>query len=155
MTCKNNLKFGFFFFLCLQIVGKVVKVPPPVPNKPRQVNLLPGTQIPYGKQAFHTSTFPGKAKGPIHQQTTGSQGHLPLPSCQSNTLPLPKQEAPPAATVRPFTPELPGAKDAFQKPQSGAASYIYKMYIGDSSQQGVQGALSRSQIRGNNFVSGK
>ncbi|XP_031434483.1 apoptosis-stimulating of p53 protein 2 isoform X2 [Clupea harengus] len=136
-----------------QIVGKVVKVPPPVPNKPRQVNLLPGTQIPYGKQAFHTSTFPGKAKGPIHQQTTGSQGHLPLPSCQSNTLPLPKQEAPPAATVRPFTPELPGAKDAFQKPQSGAASYIYKMYIGDSSQQGVQGALSRSQIRGNNFVS--
>ncbi|XP_048124976.1 apoptosis-stimulating of p53 protein 2a isoform X2 [Alosa alosa] len=138
-----------------QIVGKVVKVPPPVPNKPRQVNLPPGTQIPYGKQAFHTSTFPGKVKGPIQLQTAGSQSRLPLPSSQSNTLPLPsKQEAPPAATVRPFTPELAGTKDAngLQKPQSGAASYIYKMYLGEVSQQGVQGALSRSQNR-NHFVS--
>lgn len=113
----------------------------------------------HGKQAFHTSTVPGKAKGPVQQQTGGSQGRVPLPTGQSNTLPLPpKQETPPAATVRPFTPDLPAAKDAngqlLQKPQSGAASYIYKMYVGEGAQQGVQAALSRSQNR-NNFVSGK
>lgn len=117
-----------------------VKVPPPVPSKPRQVNLpFPGA-----------GTFPGKGKVSSQQQRT------PLPQAQSNTLPLPsKQETPPAATVRPFTPE---PKDTpIQKPQTVAASSIYSMYtkqstVGKSLQQSVQGALNRSHNR-SNFVS--
>ncbi|KAG2467190.1 ASPP2 protein, partial [Polypterus senegalus] len=54
-----------------------------------------------------------------------------LQEAQSHTLPLPyKHEAPPAAAVRPFTPQLP-AKDAsisYRKPQTGTASSIYSMY---------------------------
>uniref|UniRef100_A0AAR2LFN5 Tumor protein p53 binding protein, 2a n=1 Tax=Pygocentrus nattereri TaxID=42514 RepID=A0AAR2LFN5_PYGNA len=128
-------------------VKNTVKVPPPVPSKPRQVNLPSGGQIGYGKPGLITGTFPGKSK-------PASQQH--------NTLPLPsKQEAPPAATVRPFTPEPPGAKDPsgqpFHKPQTLAASSIYSMYTkqptpGKGLQQGVQGALNRSQTR-NNFIS--
>ncbi|XP_058240313.1 apoptosis-stimulating of p53 protein 2a isoform X2 [Hemibagrus wyckioides] len=118
-----------------------VKVPPPVPSKPRQVNLpFPGA-----------GTFPGKAKVNSQQQQ-----RTPLPQTQSNTLPLPsKQEAPPAATVRPFTPEP--KEPPLQKPQTVAASSIYSMYTkqsaaGKSLQQGVQGALNRSHNR-YNFVS--
>uniref|UniRef100_A0AAY4DF37 Tumor protein p53 binding protein, 2a n=1 Tax=Denticeps clupeoides TaxID=299321 RepID=A0AAY4DF37_9TELE len=133
-----------------------VKVPPPVPSKPRQVNLPTGGQIPYVKQSHSTGTFPGMVKGAGPLQP-GTQSRIPLPT-QSNTLPLPsKQDTPPAATVRPFTPELPASKDnsgqTLQKPQTGAGSYIYKMYIGEGSQQGVQGTLNRSQSRSNNFVS--
>uniref|UniRef100_A0AAY4DDS3 Tumor protein p53 binding protein, 2a n=1 Tax=Denticeps clupeoides TaxID=299321 RepID=A0AAY4DDS3_9TELE len=137
-------------------VGPPVKVPPPVPSKPRQVNLPTGGQIPYVKQSHSTGTFPGMVKGAGPLQP-GTQSRIPLPT-QSNTLPLPsKQDTPPAATVRPFTPELPASKDnsgqTLQKPQTGAGSYIYKMYIGEGSQQGVQGTLNRSQSRSNNFVS--
>uniref|UniRef100_A0A8B9R885 Tumor protein p53 binding protein, 2a n=1 Tax=Astyanax mexicanus TaxID=7994 RepID=A0A8B9R885_ASTMX len=132
-------------------VKNTVKIPPPVPSKPRQVNLPSGAQIGYSKTGLNTGTFPGKSK-PANQQQPGS-----------NTLPLPsKQEAPPAATVRPFTPEPPGAKDAaaghsFQKPQTLAASSIYSMYTkqptpGKPYPQMVQGALNRSQTR-NNFIS--
>ncbi|XP_017317067.2 apoptosis-stimulating of p53 protein 2a isoform X2 [Ictalurus punctatus] len=117
-----------------------VKVPPPVPSKPRQVNLpFPGA-----------GTFPGKGKASSQQQRT------PLPPAQSNTLPLPsKQETPPAATVRPFTPEP--KEPPMQKPQTVAASSIYSMYTkqsitGKGLQQGVQGVLNRSQNR-SNFVS--
>ncbi|KAB5518426.1 hypothetical protein PHYPO_G00165740 [Pangasianodon hypophthalmus] len=112
-----------------------VKVPPPVPSKPRQVNLpFPGA-----------GTFPGKGKVSSQQQRT------PLPPAQSNTLPLPsKQETPPAATVRPFTPEP--KEPPMQKPQTVAASSIYSMYTKQSAagkglQQGVQGALNRSHNR--------
>ncbi|KAM9449424.1 apoptosis-stimulating of p53 protein 2a isoform 2-T2 [Clarias gariepinus] len=119
-----------------------VKVPPPVPSKPRQVNLpFPGA-----------GTFPGKGKVSSQQQ----QQRTPLPAAQSNTLPLPsKQETPPAATVRPFTPE---PKDPpMQKPQMVAASSIYSMYTkqaaaGKGLPQNVPGALNRSQNR-SNFVS--
>ncbi|XP_030626429.1 apoptosis-stimulating of p53 protein 2a isoform X2 [Chanos chanos] len=146
-----------------QSAGKTgVKVPPPVPSKPRQVNLPSGTQISYGKPALGTGTFPGKAKPANHNQSSGSHGRVPLPSSQSNTLPLPsKQETPPAATVRPFTPEPPGSKDPagqpLQKPQTLAARSIYSMYTqqptpGKSFQPSNQGGLNRTQNR-NNFVS--
>ncbi|XP_066518391.1 apoptosis-stimulating of p53 protein 2a isoform X2 [Hoplias malabaricus] len=141
-------------------VKHIVKVPPPVPSKPSKVNLPSGGQIGYGKPPLNTGTFPGKSKPASQQQLTGA--HSRGPPSQSNTLPLPsKQEAPPAATVRPFTPEPPGTKDTggqlFHKPQTLAASSIYSMYtkqttLGKGLQAGVQGALSRAQTR-NTFVS--
>uniref|UniRef100_W5KCU5 Tumor protein p53 binding protein, 2a n=1 Tax=Astyanax mexicanus TaxID=7994 RepID=W5KCU5_ASTMX len=144
-------------------VKNTVKIPPPVPSKPRQVNLPSGAQIGYSKTGLNTGTFPGKSKPANQQQPGAPHARVPLPPVQSNTLPLPsKQEAPPAATVRPFTPEPPGAKDAaaghsFQKPQTLAASSIYSMYTkqptpGKPYPQMVQGAHNRSQPR-NNFIS--
>ncbi|XP_023686839.1 apoptosis-stimulating of p53 protein 2-like isoform X1 [Paramormyrops kingsleyae] len=116
------------------------KVPPPVPSKPKPKASLPGQSV-YGMPTLNTGTFPGKA-GSLHLRG-------PLPSLQSMTLPC-KQEAPPAATVRPFTPELPGPKEPspqpFHKPPTVAASSIYSMYT----QQGgksLQGALPRAQSR--------
>ncbi|XP_032396422.1 apoptosis-stimulating of p53 protein 2a isoform X3 [Etheostoma spectabile] len=131
-----------------------VKVPPPVPTKPKG----PGA-VPYGKPGLNTGTFP-KAK-PHSQQPPAAQGRNPLPPSQSQTLPLPsKQDTPPAAAVRPFTPELSSSKDAsLNKPQTLTASSIYSMYTqlpGSAkpfNQPGVQGALNRSQTRTNGFVS--
>lgn len=132
-----------------------MKVPPPVPSKPKGP-----TGVPYGKAGLNTGTFP-KTK-PHSQQPQATQGRGPLPASQSQTLPLPsKQDTPPAATVRPFTPELPSSKDSsLSKPQTLAASSIYSMYTqqpgsGKPFQSGVQGALNRSQNRTNGFVSGK
>uniref|UniRef100_A0A3Q3NHF1 Tumor protein p53 binding protein 2 n=1 Tax=Mastacembelus armatus TaxID=205130 RepID=A0A3Q3NHF1_9TELE len=129
-----------------------VKVPPPVPTKPKG----PGV-IPYTKPGLNTGTFP-KAKSPS-QQPQALQGRSTLPPSQSQTLPLPsKQDTPPAATVRPFTPELPSSKDAsLTKPQTLAASSIYSMYTqqpgsGKPFQPSVQGALNRAQSRPNGFV---
>uniref|UniRef100_A0A4W5JQ55 Tumor protein p53 binding protein, 2a n=1 Tax=Hucho hucho TaxID=62062 RepID=A0A4W5JQ55_9TELE len=129
-----------------------VKVPPPVASKPKAPS-----GAPYGKPGLNTGTFP-KAKPPSqHQQSQGGpQAHVSLPPSQSQTLPLPsKQDPPPAATVRPFTPELP--KDLI-KPQTLAASSIYSMYTqqptpGKPFPPAMQGALNRSQSRGNGFVS--
>ncbi|XP_041866913.1 apoptosis-stimulating of p53 protein 2-like isoform X3 [Melanotaenia boesemani] len=130
-----------------------VKVPPPVPTKPKG----PGV-VPYGKSGLNTGTFP-KAK-PHNQQPQAAQSRSPLPPSQSQTLPLPpKQDTPPAATVRPFTPELPSSKDnSLSKPQTLAASSIYSMYTkqpgsGKPFQPGIQGALNRTQNRTNGFVS--
>lgn len=131
-----------------------VKVPPPVPTKPKGPSV-----VPYGKPGLNTGTFP-KAK-PHSQQPQAAQGRTPLPPSQSQTLPLPpKQDTPPAATVRPFTPELPSSKDAsMSKPQTLAASSIYSMYTQQPGsgkpfhQPVVQGALNRSQSRTNGFVS--
>lgn len=122
-------------------------MPPPIPTKPKGPSV-----VPYGKQGLNTGTFP-KAK-PHSQQPQAAQGRSPLPPTQSQTLPLPsKQDTPPAATVRPFTPELPSSKESsLSKPQTLAASSIYSMY---TQQPGVQGALNRSQNRTNGFVSGK
>lgn len=132
-----------------------VKVPPPVPTKPKGPGVMP-----YGKAGLNTGTFP-KAK-PQSQQPQAAQGRSPLPPSQSQTLPLPsKQDTPPAATVRPFTPELPSSKDSsLSKPQTLAASSIYSMYTqqpgaGKPFQPGIQGALNRSQSRSNGFISGK
>ncbi|XP_015799892.3 apoptosis-stimulating of p53 protein 2a isoform X1 [Nothobranchius furzeri] len=129
-----------------------VKVPPPVPSKPKGP-----AAIPYIKPGLNTGTFP-KAK-PHSQQPPAAQGRSPLPPSQSQTLPLPsKQDTPPAATVRPFTPELPSPKDtSMTKPQTVAASSIYSMYTqqagsGKPFQPGIQGALNRAQTRVNGFV---
>lgn len=127
--------------------NKPVKVPPPVPTKPKGPAVMP-----YGKPALNTGTFP-KAK-PHSQQPHTVQGRSPLPPSQSQTLPLPsKQDTPPAATVRPFTPELPSSK-----PQTLAASSIYSMYTqqagsGKPLQPVVLGALTRAQTRTNGFTS--
>ena len=77
-------------------------------------------------------------------------------------IPGSKQESPPAAAVRPFTPQP--SKDAllppFRKPQTVAASSIYSMYTqhpapGKNFQQAVQSALTKSHPRGPPFPSGK
>ncbi|XP_076017011.1 apoptosis-stimulating of p53 protein 2a isoform X2 [Genypterus blacodes] len=130
-----------------------VKVPPPVPSKPKGP-----LAVPYSKAALNTGTFP-KAK-PHSHQPQAAPGRITLTPSQSQTLPLPsKQDTPPAATVRPFTPELPSSKDNnLNKPQTLAASSIYSMYTqhpgpGKTFVPGVQGALTRAQTRTNGFVS--
>lgn len=83
-------------------------------------------------------------------------------SGQDQILPSSKQESPPAAAVRPFTPQP--SKEAslppFRKPQTVAASSIYSMYTqqqtpGKNFQQAVQSALTRAQTRAPHFPSGK
>lgn len=150
----SNL-LSFSFFNSQSAPKPPVKVPPPVPSKPKGPVL-----VPYGKPGLNTGTFP-KTK-PHGQQSLATQSRSPLPPSQSQTLPLPsKQDTPPAATVRPFTPDLPSSKEAsLSKPQTVAASSIYSMYTQQSGsgkpfQPGVQGALSRAQNRPNGFVSGK
>uniref|UniRef100_A0A673YXR4 Tumor protein p53 binding protein, 2b n=1 Tax=Salmo trutta TaxID=8032 RepID=A0A673YXR4_SALTR len=116
--------------------GKALgKVPPPIPTKPPT----------FGKPPYSTGTFPGKAK-------PSASLHLcappPIP-IHSHTLPLPpKQEAPLAATVRPFTPDPPestAAVPVLQKPQTVAASSIYSMYTQQPRTGG--GTLTRTQPR--------
>uniref|UniRef100_A0AAX7VRY8 Tumor protein p53 binding protein, 2a n=1 Tax=Astatotilapia calliptera TaxID=8154 RepID=A0AAX7VRY8_ASTCA len=130
-----------------------VKVPPPVPSKPKGPVI-----VPYGKPGLNTGTFP-KAK-PHSQQPHTAQSRSPHPPSQSQTLPLPsKQDTPPAATVRPFTSDLPSSKEAnLSKPQIVAASSIYSMYTQQSGSGKpflpvVQGSLNRAQNRTNGFVS--
>uniref|UniRef100_A0A3B3RP90 Tumor protein p53 binding protein, 2b n=1 Tax=Paramormyrops kingsleyae TaxID=1676925 RepID=A0A3B3RP90_9TELE len=121
------------------------KVPPPVPSKPKPKASLPGQSV-YGMPTLNTGTFPGKA-GSLHLRG-------PLPSLQSMTLPC-KQEAPPAATVRPFTPELPGPKEPspqpFHKPPTVAASSIYSMY---TQQGGKTCAFPSSTVYGKPVIPG-
>ncbi|XP_067441818.1 apoptosis-stimulating of p53 protein 2-like [Thunnus thynnus] len=123
--------------------------PPPVPSKPKPFSSSgPPT---FSKPPYSTGTFPGKVR-PVG-------GHLraPVPlSSHSHTLPLPnKQESPPAAAVRPYTPDHSDAPPpVLQKPQTLAASStsIYSMYTQQSTpgkgyQAGGQGTLPRSQNR--------
>ncbi|KAK9540795.1 hypothetical protein VZT92_003222 [Zoarces viviparus] len=120
------------------------KGPPPIPSKPKPFSSSgPPT---FSKPPYSTGTFPGKVR-PVggHLRAAG------VLSSRSHTLPLPsKQESPPAAAVRPYTPELSEATPpVLQKPQTLAASSIYSMYT----QQGKgyllsgQGTLPRSQPR--------
>ncbi|XP_069023788.1 apoptosis-stimulating of p53 protein 2-like isoform X2 [Embiotoca jacksoni] len=122
--------------------GKGVSAPPPVPSKPKPF-FCPGPPT-FSKPPYSTGTFPGKVK-PVG-------GHLRAPgllSCHSNTLPLPnKQESPPAAAVRPYTPNLSdGPPAVLRKPQTLAASSIYSMYTQRGYQPSGQGTLPRSQPR--------
>ncbi|XP_061582052.1 apoptosis-stimulating of p53 protein 2-like [Cololabis saira] len=121
--------------------------PPPVPSKPKPFSSSgPPT---FTKPSYSTGTFPGKVR-PVG-------GRLRAPgvlSSHSNTLPLPnKQESPPAAAVRPYTPDpSDGPPPVLQKPQTLAASSIYSMYTqqatpGKGYQPGGQGTLPRSQPR--------
>ncbi|XP_043424019.1 apoptosis-stimulating of p53 protein 2 isoform X2 [Prionailurus viverrinus] len=148
----------------------VSKVPPPVPSKPKQINL------PYFGQ---TSPSPSDVKpdGNPQQLSTAaaSVGNKPKTAGQQRGLlspgapsvgqgpalaPACKQESPPAAAVRPFTPQP--SKDAppppFRKPQTVATSSIYSMYTqhqapGKNFQQAVQSALTKTHSRGPHFSS--
>uniref|UniRef100_A0A8C3VIA8 Tumor protein p53 binding protein 2 n=1 Tax=Catagonus wagneri TaxID=51154 RepID=A0A8C3VIA8_9CETA len=150
----------------------VAKVPPPVPSKPKQINL------PYFGQT-NPSPSDIKPDGTAPQLATAvtSVGNKPKPAGQQQRVvlapgapavgpadqahpPGPKQESPPAAAVRPFTPQP--SKDtllpAFRKPQTVAASSIYSMYTqhqapGKNFQQAVQSALTKSHSRGPHFPS--
>ncbi|RVE76619.1 hypothetical protein OJAV_G00010470 [Oryzias javanicus] len=121
--------------------------PPPVPTKPKpSFSAGPPT---FSKPSYSTGTFPGKVR-PVG-------GHLKAPGLvpsHSNTLPLPnKQENPPAAAVRPYTPELSdGPPPVLQKPQTLAASSIFSMYTqqatpGKPYQTSNYGTLPRSRPR--------
>ncbi|KAM8878094.1 apoptosis-stimulating of p53 protein 2-like isoform 2-T2 [Spinachia spinachia] len=113
----------------------MASAPPPVPSKPKPSS---------SKPPYSTGTFPGKVR-PVG-------GHLKAPgvlSSHCHTLPLPsKQESPPAAAVRPYTPELSeGPPPVLQKPQRVAASSIYSMYTQQGKGYVGQGTLPRSQPR--------
>lgn len=100
-------------------------------------------------------------------KTSGQQRGLLSPGASSAgqgpaLVPACKQESPPAAAVRPFTPQP--SKDAppppFRKPQTVAASSIYSMYTqhqapGKNFQQAVQSALTKTHSRGPHFSSGE
>ncbi|XP_008124096.1 apoptosis-stimulating of p53 protein 2 isoform X1 [Anolis carolinensis] len=156
----------------------MAKVPPPVPTKPKQINL------PYFGQASQLSSIDVKPdsnaqKLPLAIAAVGSKQKPPPPLtppasqpvqqriCVSPSGPPPnpdlalsKQESPPAVAVKPFTPQP--SKEAppppFRKPQTVAASSIYSMYTkqqtpGKNFQQAVQSALTRAQTRGPHFPS--
>uniref|UniRef100_A0A669DA05 Ubiquitin specific peptidase 34 n=1 Tax=Oreochromis niloticus TaxID=8128 RepID=A0A669DA05_ORENI len=130
-----------------QLILSKLTAPPPVPSKPKPF-LTSGLSA-FSKAPYNTGTFPGKVKpvgGPL--RTPG------ILSSHSNTLPLPnKQESPPAAAVRPYTPDLSNyPPPVLQKPQTLAASSIYSMYtqqatLGKGYQHSGQGTLPRSQPR--------
>lgn len=151
----------------------MAKVPPPVPSKPKQINL------PYFGQ---TNQSPSDVKPDGNPQqlsaAVASVGNKLKPAGQQPRVllapgapavgqdqalaPGSKQESPPAAAVRPFTPQP--SKDAllppFRKPQTVAASSIYSMYTqhqapGKNFQQAVQSALTKTQSRGPHFSSGE
>uniref|UniRef100_A0A3P9QHJ2 Tumor protein p53 binding protein, 2b n=1 Tax=Poecilia reticulata TaxID=8081 RepID=A0A3P9QHJ2_POERE len=117
-------------------------VPPAVPTKPKLFPFSgPST---FSKPAFWTGTFPGKKK-------LKDPGVM---STHTNTLPLhSNKESPPAAAVRPYTPNPTDVPPpVFQKPQTLAASSIYSMYTqqatpGKAYQAEGQGTLSRSKPR--------
>uniref|UniRef100_A0A8C3PWW4 Tumor protein p53 binding protein 2 n=1 Tax=Chrysolophus pictus TaxID=9089 RepID=A0A8C3PWW4_CHRPC len=148
----------------------VTKVPPPVPTKPKQINL------PYFGQASHQQLSDPKLDGniqklplaaasmgskqkPVAQQPSHPQQiqRISVPpvgpsSSQDQILSSSKQESPPAAAVRPFTPQ-PSKETSlppFRKPQTVATSSIYSMYTqqqtpGKNFQQAVQSALTRTR----------
>ncbi|XP_033000585.1 apoptosis-stimulating of p53 protein 2 isoform X2 [Lacerta agilis] len=154
------------------------KVPPPVPTKPKQINLpyfgqagqLPSPDV---KPDSNIQKLPltiaavGNKQKPPTQLTPPASQQAQQKICVSPSglpanpdLTLLKQESPPAAAVRPFTPQP--AKEAppppFRKPQTVAASSIYSMYTkqqtpGKNFQQAVQSALTRAQTRGPHFPS--
>ncbi|NXX51363.1 ASPP2 protein, partial [Tricholaema leucomelas] len=158
----------------------VTKVPPPVPTKPKQINL------PYFGQAAHLQPSDAKLDGSLQKLPLAvvTMGNKPKPaaqqpshlsqqiqqrisvppagpsSSQDQILPSSKQESPPAAAVRPFTPQ-PSKETSlppFRKPQTVAASSIYSMYTqqqtpGKNFQQAVQSALTRAQTRAPHFPS--
>lgn len=138
----------YLLWFHLQSSGKGLSkmaAPPPVPTKPKPFS--PSGPPTFSKPSYSTGTFPGKARPVgVHLRAPGA------PSSHSNTLPLPnKQESPPAAAVRPYTPDLSDAPPpVLQKPQTLAASSIYSMYTQQATPaKGYQsGTLPRSQPRG-------
>ncbi|XP_051868448.1 apoptosis-stimulating of p53 protein 2-like [Pristis pectinata] len=138
----------------------VVKVPPPVPTKPKQISLPffgPSgvATAAENKTEYNPQKLPGTVGITANKlkptQTTGPQQ---MQHCASNAQLQPSPEAPPAATVRPFTPQ-PSKEPPSQplrKPETVAASSIYTMYTqqqapGKNFQQAVQSALTKVQTR--------
>ncbi|XP_053515529.1 apoptosis-stimulating of p53 protein 2 isoform X1 [Artibeus jamaicensis] len=154
-----------------QAVNKNVKVPPPVPSKPKQISLphfgrtspSPMDSRPDGDPQPPSAAVPSmghKPKAAGQQQRVLLAPGAPLGGQDQALIPGSKQESPPAAAVRPFTPQP--SKDAllppFRKPQMVAASSIYSMYTqhaapGKNFQQAVQSALTKSHPRGPPFPS--
>ncbi|XP_027727404.1 apoptosis-stimulating of p53 protein 2-like isoform X1 [Vombatus ursinus] len=152
----------------------VGKVPPPVPTKPKQINLPsfgqsspPGSD---GKPDGNLQKLPssvmswGNKQKLAEQQQLHQRVALPpsAPSAGQDQALSPhfKQDSPPAAAVRPFTPQP--SKDTslppFRKPQTVAASSIYSMYTqqqapGKNFPQAVQSALTKTHTRGTHFSS--
>ncbi|KAM3930037.1 apoptosis-stimulating of p53 protein 2 isoform 2-T3 [Leptodactylus fuscus] len=129
----------------------VTKVPPPVPSKPKQINLPyygQGTPPP----SIESKTESGPSKAPTAGKQKGApQQRVPVPPSQE-TPPPAKIETPPAVAVRPFTPQpvKEPPPPPFRKPQMVAASSIYSMYTQHQTpgkNYSVQGALSRAQTR--------
>ncbi|XP_071996134.1 apoptosis-stimulating of p53 protein 2 isoform X2 [Engystomops pustulosus] len=124
----------------------VVKVPPPVPSKPKQINL------PYYGQAAPAPPADSKpeVKTPAaHKQKGGPPQRVPVPPGQETPSPA-KIETPPAVAVRPFTPQpvKEPPPPPLRKPQMVAASSIYSMYTQNPGKNySVQNALSRAQTR--------
>ncbi|XP_066236972.1 apoptosis-stimulating of p53 protein 2 isoform X1 [Saccopteryx leptura] len=149
----------------------VVKVPPPVPSKPKQINLpyfgqmnqsLSDVKPDGNPQQLSTAVaaMGNKPKTAGPQQRVLLAPGLPSGGPDQTFNPGSKQESPPAAAVRPFTPQP--SKDAllpaFRKPQTVAASSIYSMYTqqqapGKNFQQAVQSALTKTHPRGPYFSS--
>ncbi|XP_008314693.1 apoptosis-stimulating of p53 protein 2-like isoform X2 [Cynoglossus semilaevis] len=117
------------------------EVPPPLPSKTKSCSVS-GPQT-CSRTAYTTGTFPGKAQTLCGHRTPG----------HSNTLPLAhKQDPPPAAAVRPYTPDPSDGPLLLHKPQTVATSSIYSMYtqqhtLGRGQQPGGQGSLPRGQTR--------
>lgn len=150
-----------------------MKVPPPVPSKPKQINLpyfgqtspCPSDGRPDGDPQPLSAAIPSmgnKPKAAGQQQRVLLAPGAPSGAQDQALMPGSKQESPPAVAVRPFTPQP--SKDAllppFRKPQTVAASSIYSMYTqhaapGKNFQQAVQSALTKSHPRGPPFPSGK
>lgn len=119
--------------------------PPPLPSKPKPFSSSGPPN--FSKPTYSTGTFPGKARQVGGHLSRASAGVL---FTHSSTLPLPhKQESPPAAAVRPYTPELSeDPPPMLQKPKTLTASFIYSMYTqqatpGKGYQPGGQGTLTR------------
>ncbi|XP_044145011.1 apoptosis-stimulating of p53 protein 2 isoform X1 [Bufo gargarizans] len=128
----------------------VTKVPPPVPSKPKQINL------PYYGQAAPSPPAVSKTDVPSKTSAAGKQKGAPqqlVPVPPSQETPPPAQiETPPAAAVRPFTPQpvKEPPPPPLRKPQMVAASSIYSMYTQHQKpgkNHSVQGALARAQTR--------
>lgn len=151
-----------------------VKVPPPVPTKPKQVSLPyfgPTNIQPVSEtkpdaspqKSSSSSAAANKLKPSAQQQPQSGSQHVQHrisvpPAAVGSNANSPalssKQEIPPAATVRPFTPQP--AKEAppqsYRKPLIVAASSIYSVYTqqqtpGKNFQQAVQSALTKGQTR--------
>lgn len=174
MLCSHldSVSTALYMYVFQAANKNVTKVPPPVPSKPKQINL------PYFGQT-NQSASDTKPDGNLQQLSaavasvgnkpkTGQQQRLmgspgPPSAGQGQVLsPAGKQESPPAAAVRPFTPQP--SKDTalppFRKPQTVAASSIYSMYTqhqapGKNFQQAVQSALTKTHSRGPHFSTGK
>ncbi|XP_056424443.1 apoptosis-stimulating of p53 protein 2 isoform X2 [Hyla sarda] len=129
----------------------VTKVPPPVPSKPKQINLpYYGQGAPPPPTEAKTEVVPSKTPAG-GKQNGAPQQRVPVPSRQESPPPA-KIETPPAVAVRPFTPQpvKEPPPPPFRKPQMVAASSIYSMYTqhqNPGKNYSVQGALSRAHTR--------